>query len=146
MGSFCHRGRRPSECADISPLIAKAWKSAEGRRFHHPSFGDPSRLTAAAPLPDEREGLLNHFVKLGYSKDRLSVGSFHLLVVCSKNCLRVSSEPVVVIFGDVCTYGLWYSVGWLPDRATDRLAYKSQKCKKFPKSPGFATLIQNQNY
>ena len=37
---------------------------------------------------------------------------------------------VVAIFGDVCTHGLLYSVGRLPDRATDRAAHKRPKVQK----------------
>ena len=40
------------------------------------------------------------------------------------------SSLEVAIFGDVCTHGLLYSVGWLPDRATDRAAYKKLKVQK----------------
>ena len=31
---------------------------------------------------------------------------------------------------EFCTYAFLYSVGWLPDRATDRGAYKKTKVKK----------------
>ena len=34
------------------------------------------------------------------------------------------------IWGDVCTYGILYSVGWLLDQATDRAAYKTPKVQK----------------
>ena len=34
------------------------------------------------------------------------------------------------IWGDVCTYGILYSVGRLLDQATDRAAYKTPKVQK----------------
>ena len=37
---------------------------------------------------------------------------------------------MVAIFGDVCTYVILYSVGRLPDRATDREVYKKPKVQK----------------
>ena len=40
------------------------------------------------------------------------------------------SGVVVAIFGDVCTYGILYSVGQLPDRAMYRAAYKKPKVHK----------------
>ena len=42
----------------------------------------------------------------------------------------------VAIFGDVCKHGLLYSVGWLPDRATDRAAYKKPKVQKMTEITG----------
>ena len=43
---------------------------------------------------------------------------------------------VVAIFGDVCTHGLLYSVGRLPDRATDRAAYNKPKVQKMTEITG----------
>ena len=40
------------------------------------------------------------------------------------------SSEVLAIFGEICTHGLLYSVGRLPDRATDRGAYKKPKVQK----------------
>ena len=37
---------------------------------------------------------------------------------------------MVAIFGDVCTYGILYSVGQLTDRAMDWAAYKKPKVQK----------------
>ena len=36
----------------------------------------------------------------------------------------------LAIFGEICTHGLLYSVGRLPDRATDRAAYKKPKVQE----------------
>ena len=43
---------------------------------------------------------------------------------------------MVAIFGDVCTHGLLYSVGQLPDRAKDRVAYKKPKVQKMTEITG----------
>ena len=43
---------------------------------------------------------------------------------------------MVAIFVDVCTYGLLYSVGWLPDWAKDRAVYKKPKVQKMTEITG----------
>jgi len=43
---------------------------------------------------------------------------------------------MVAIFGDDCTNGLLYSVGRLPDRATDWVAYKKPKVQKMTEITG----------
>ena len=46
------------------------------------------------------------------------------------NYKTVHSWLVLAIFGEIYTHGLLYSVGRLPDRATDRGAYKKPKVQK----------------
>ena len=43
---------------------------------------------------------------------------------------------VLAIFGEICTHGLLYSVGRLPDRATDRVGYKKPKVHKMIRITG----------
>ena len=43
---------------------------------------------------------------------------------------------MVAILGDFCTHGLLYSVGRLPDGATDRAAYKKPKVQKMTEITG----------
>ena len=53
---------------------------------------------------------------------------FFLIVITTHGHFR--SYLVLAIFGEICTHGLLYSVGRLPDRATDWEAYKKPKVQK----------------
>jgi len=67
--------------------------------------------------------LLNNSERHLLSNSRLKVNLQKIRHIRSR-CL------VVAIFGDVCTYGILYSVGRLPDRAMDRAANKKPKVQK----------------
>ena len=62
--------------------------------------------------------------------------NWNILCLSAAQRVRVSLSIVVAIFGDVCTHGLLYSVGRLPDRATDRVAYKKPKVQKMTEITG----------